>query len=168
MRRRKINPARGWRYRLGLMVLVASSLLAVGVRATEMETLASRLPRAYVGEFTWDDQKVAQSVTFTFESARALGDRDGEAVGCGAYENHRNVTTVKIRMFMRLSDLQVEIWEQSPEGATPFETDGSHRGNLSEDLRRIDAQWTTRLTGRHGQLHLHAISTAVCAPMIPM
>jgi hypothetical protein len=60
--------------------------------------------------------------------------------------------------------LQVEILEQSPQSGTPFETEGSHRGNLSKDLQRIDAQWTTRATGQQGQLHLRAATSAVCAP----
>jgi hypothetical protein len=167
MRLRKIDVLDGWKIQLGLALLVASSLLAT-VRATEMETLASRLPRAYAGEFIWDGDKAAENVTFIFESVRDLSDQKGEAVGCAAYETKRDVAKVKVRMFIRLSDLQVEIWEQSPQGDTQFETDGSHRGSLSEDLQRIDAQWTTRITGRHGQLHLHAISSAICAPTVAL
>jgi len=58
----------------------------------------------------------------------------------------------------------VEIMELSPQGSTSFETDGSHRGNLSKDLQRIDTQWTTRGSGQQGTLHLRAASSAVCAP----
>jgi hypothetical protein len=60
--------------------------------------------------------------------------------------------------------LQVEILEQSPQGSTSFETEGSHRGILSKDFQRIDAQWSTRATGQRGQLHLRAATSAVCAP----
>jgi hypothetical protein len=67
-------------------------------------------------------------------------------------------------MFVRLSDLQMEIFELSPEGSGSFETGGSHRGSLSEDLQRIDAQWTTTANGRQGQLHLRAASFLACAP----
>ena len=60
--------------------------------------------------------------------------------------------------------LQVEILELSPEGSASFETGGSHRGFLSEDLQRIDAQWITTANGRRGQLHLRAASFLACSP----
>jgi hypothetical protein len=144
--------------------MAASLFTASIVDATEMEALTEKLPRAYVGEFSWDADKTVQNVVITFESVRALNDQNAEAIGCGAYEVNRQVTKIRVRMFMRLSDLQVEILELSPEGSPSFETDGSHRGNLSEDLQRIDAQWTTRASGQRGQLHLRAVSSAVCAP----
>ena len=150
--------------RLGVMVAAATLLLVSIVRATEIKDLTERLPRAYFGEFLWDGDKVVQNVVITFESVRALNDQNAEALGCGAYEVGRQVTKIRVRMFVRLSDLQVEILELSPEGSSSFETNGSHRGTLSEDLQRIDAQWTTSASGQRGQLHLHATSSAACAP----
>lgn len=147
--------------RLGL--IIASLFLTAVVRATEIESLTDKLPRAFIGEFTWDGDKIVQNVVITFEAVRALSGQDAEAVGCGAYELNRKITMIKVRMLVT-SDLQVEILEQSPEGSAPFETEGSHRGNLSKDLQRIDAQWTTRATGQRGQLHLRAAASAVCAP----
>jgi hypothetical protein len=147
--------------RLGL--IIASLFLASAVRATEIESLTDKLPRAFIGEFIWDGDKIVQNVVITFEAVRALSGQDAEAVGCGAYEVNRKITMIKVRMLVT-SDLQVEILEQSPEGSAPFETEGSHRGNLSKDLQRIDAQWTTRATGQRGQLHLRAATSAVCAP----
>ena len=150
--------------RICLMIAAASLLFVSFVRATEMKDLTEKLPRAYFGEFLWDGDKVVQNVVITFESVRALNDRNAEALGCGAYEVGRQVTKIRVRMFVRLSDLQIEILELSPEGSTSFETNGSHRGTLSDDLQRIDAQWTTSASGQRGQLHLRAASSAVCAP----
>jgi hypothetical protein len=149
---------------IAVMIVAASLLLVSIVRAAEMKELTEKLPRAYFGEFLWDGDKVVQNVVITFESVRALNDRNAEALGCGAYEVGRQVTKIRVRMFVRLSDLQVEILELSPEGSTSFETNGSHRGTLSEDLQRIDAQWTTSASGQRGQLHLRATSSAACAP----
>jgi hypothetical protein len=160
----RIENWRGLRSRLGLGVIFASMFLAVAVRATEMEQLTEKLPRAYLGEFSWEGDKTLQNVVITFESVRALNDQNAEAVGCGSYEVNRQVTMIRVRMFVRLSDFYVEIVELSPQGDTTFETDGSHRGNLSKDLQRIDAQWTTRNSGQRGILHLRAASSAVCAP----
>jgi hypothetical protein len=147
--------------RLGL--IIASLFFTAAVRATEIESLTERLPRAFIGEFIWDGDKTVQNVVVTFEAVRALSGQDAEAVGCGAYEVNRQVTKIRVRMLVT-SDLQVEILEQSPQGNTSFETEGSHRGILSKDFQRIDAQWTTRATGQRGQLHLRAAASAVCAP----
>src|SRR5882724_3163549 len=154
MRCVKIADLLGRALRLGVMIVGASLLLVCTVRATEMTELTEKLPRAYFGEFLWDGDKVVQNVVITFESVRALNDQNAEALGCGAYEVGRRVTKIRVRMFVRLSDLQIEILELSPEGSTSFETNGSHRGSLSEDLQRIDAQWTTSASGQRGQLHL--------------
>jgi hypothetical protein len=155
-----------WRiyYRPCVAVIVAGLFLASFVHAAEMEALTEKLPRAYLGEFSWDGDKTVQNVVVTFESVRALNDKNAEAIGCGAYEVNRQVTKIRVRMFVKLSNLQIEILELSPEGSPSFETDGSHRGYLSEDLQRIDAQWTTRASGQQGQLHLRAASSAVCGP----
>lgn len=152
---------------LGGTIMAASLFLTVAVRATEIDLLTAKLPRAFIGEFTWDGDKTAQNVVVTFDSVRALSAQDAEAVGCGSYEVNRMVTKIKVRMLVT-SDLQVEILEQSPQGTTTFETEGSHRGNLSKDLQRIDAQWTTRATGKRGQLHLRAATSAVCAPAVSL
>jgi hypothetical protein len=146
------------------MIVAVSLLLATIVRAAEIEQLADKLPRAYLGEFRWEGDKAAQNVVITLESVRALNGQNVEALGCGSYEADRQVTRIRVRMFVRLSDLYVEIIELSPEGNTSFENDGSHRGNLSKDLQLIDAQWTTRGSGRRGSLQLRATSSAVCAP----
>jgi hypothetical protein len=164
MRCPKIANLLGLGSHLGVMIVATSLLLASIVRATEIEQLADKLPRAYLGEFSWEGDKTVQNVVITLEAVRALNDQNVEAVGCGSYEVNRQVTMIKIRMFVRLSDLYVEIMELAPQDSTSFETDGSHRGNLSKDLQLIDAQWTTRGSGQRGELHLRAASSAVCAP----
>jgi len=146
------------------LVVVASLLFASIVHAMEIGQLTSQLPRAFIGEFMWEGDKIPQNVVITLESVRALNDQNAEALGCGSYEVNRQVTMIRVRMFVRLSDLYVEIMELSPQGSTSFETDGSHRGNLSKDLQSIDTQWTTRGSGQRGELHLRAASSAVCAP----
>jgi hypothetical protein len=159
----KVVKSHGLSLRLCLTGLIASLCLTAAVRAAEIDSLTDKLPRAFIGEFIWDGDKAVQNVVITFEAVRALSGQDAEAVGCGSYEVNRLVTKIKVRMLVT-SDLQVEILEQSPQGSTSFETEGSHRGNLSKDLQRIDARWTTRATGQRGQLHLRAATSAVCAP----
>ncbi|WP_225713566.1 hypothetical protein [Bradyrhizobium semiaridum] len=151
--------------RLAVMIAAAMLLLGSAAQATDMKQLTGKLPRAYIGEFRWDGDTTVQNVVITFDKIRALNGRNVEALGCGSYEVGRRVTKIKVQMFVRLSDLTVEILEQAPEGNSTFETGGSHRGTLSDDLQRIDAQWTTTTSGQRGQLHLRAASSALCEPV---
>src|SRR3954469_12805257 len=154
----------GWISRLVPMVAAASLLFASAVGAGEMSDLTRNMPRGYFGEFTWDGDKTIQNVVITFDTVRALNEQNAEAYGCGSYEVGRQVTKIKVRMFVRLSDLQVEIFELAPEGNSSFETGGSHRGRLSQDFQRIDTEWTTTSSGQRGQLHLRALPAVTCAP----
>src|SRR5262245_15261280 len=154
----------GFFLRVGVAIAAASLLLASVVNAAEMEDLTQNMPRGYFGEFRWDGDTTVQNVVITFESVRALNGQNAEALGCGTYEVGSQVTKIKVRMLVRLSDLEVEIFELSPQGNTAFVTDGSHRGRLSKDLQQIEAQWTTTATGKQGQLQMRALSSGSCAP----
>jgi hypothetical protein len=150
--------------RIGLTIAAASLLFASVVHAAEMNDLTQNMPRGYLGEFRWDGDKTLQNVVITLDSVRALNGKNAEAFGCGTYEVGRQVTKIKVRMLVRLSDLQVEIFELSPEGDGSFETGGSHRGKLSKDFQQIDAQWVTTASRQRGQLRLRAASSLTCAP----
>jgi len=164
MRHARIAELIGSMSRLGLTVVAASLMLIPAVRAADIKELTEKLPRAYIGEFLWDGDSTVQNVVITFDKVQGLNEQNAEARGCGSYEVGRHVTKIGVQMFIRLSDLEVEIFERSPDGNGTFEADGSHRGKLSDDLQQIDAQWTTTATGKHGQLHLRATASAACEP----
>ena len=164
MRHARIAGLTGRMSRLGVMIVAVGVALMSAVRAADIKELTEKLPRAYIGEFLWDGDNAVENVVITFDKVQGLNEQNAEALGCGSYEVGRRVTKIAVRMFIRLSDLEVEIFERSPEGNGAFETDGSHRGKLSPDLQQIDAQWTTRASGKHGQLHLHATGSAACEP----
>jgi hypothetical protein len=152
---------------LGLTIAAASLMLMSAVCAADIKDFTEKLPRAYLGEFLWDGDQTVQNIVITFDQVRALNEQNAEALGCGSYDVGGQVTKIKVRMFVRLSDLKVEIFERSPDGNGSFETGGSHRGTLSADLQNIDAQWTTTASAQHGQLHLRATSSAACEPASP-
>ncbi|MBR0894289.1 hypothetical protein JQ616_04945 [Bradyrhizobium tropiciagri] len=164
MRHARIAELTGWMSRLGVMIVAAGLLLMSAARAADIKELTEKLPRAYIGEFLWDGDTTVQNVVITFDKVKALNEQNAEARGCGSYEAGRVVTKIGVEMFIRLSDLEVEIFERSPDGNGTFETEGSHRGKLSDDLQQIDAQWTTTANGKHGQLHLRAAASAACEP----
>lgn len=164
MRHAGIAELPGWMSRLGLTIAAAGLVLMSAVRAADIKELTEKLPRAYIGEFLWDDDTTVQNVVITFDKVKALNEQNAEARGCGSYEAGRHVTKIGVQMFVRLSDLEVEIFERPLDADGTFEAEGSHRGKLSQDLQRIDAQWTTTATGKHGQLHLRAAASAACEP----
>ncbi|MBR1158410.1 hypothetical protein [Bradyrhizobium elkanii] len=164
MRHARIAEQPGWTSLLGLMIVAASLLVISAVRAADIKQLTEKLPHAYIGEFLWDGDNTVQNIVITFDKVKALNEQNAEALGCGSYEVGRRVTKIGVQMFIRLSDLEVEIFERSPDGNVVFETGGSHRGKLSEDFQQIDAQWTTAASGKHGQLHLRAAASAACEP----
>jgi hypothetical protein len=147
-----------------VVVAAASLLLASVVHAGEMQDFSQNMPRGYAGEFRWEGDPTVQNLVIVLDAVNSLNGGHAEALGCGTYEVGRQVTRIKVRMLVRLSDLQVEIFELEPQGGGSFETNGSHRGKLSKDLQQIDAQWVTTDSGRRGELHLRALPTVTCAP----
>ena len=164
MRRPCIANFHGWISRFGVVIAVVTLLFASTVRAADIDDLTRDLPRGFVGEFSWEGDPTVQNVVITLDSVRALNGQNAEAFGCGSYELGRVVTKIKVRMFVRWPDLDVEILELAPEGNSSFETGGSHRGRLSKDFQRIDTEWTTTSSGQRGELHLRALPTVTCAP----
>ncbi|MHC2254465.1 hypothetical protein ACVILK_004157 [Bradyrhizobium embrapense] len=164
MRHTRIAELPGWKSRLGVMIVAAGLVLTCAARAADIKQLTEKLPRAYIGEFLWDGDSTVQNVVIAIDKVQALNEQNAEARGCGSYEAGRHMTKIDVQMFIRLSDLEVEIFERSPDGDAAFETDGSHRGKLSEDFQQIDAQWTSTASGKHGQLHLRASAKVACEP----
>ncbi len=147
---------------LSLLAAIGAHSAACG-QATDAESVIARLPRAFVGEFRWDNDRATQTVAIRFETVRRLDAAHVEATGCGVYDADGKVTAIDVKMHVTVPDLAVEIWESAPDRAA-FVTDGSHRGSLSGDLRSIDARWTTASSGQQGRLRLWAAPAARCAP----
>lgn len=164
MRWQGIASFQGWLSRLGVVIAAATLLFASTVSAADIDELTRNMPRGFLGEFSWEGDPTVQNVVITLDSVRVLNEKNAEAFGCGSYEVGSAVTKIKVRMFVRLPELDVEILELAPEGNGSFETGGSHRGRLSKDFQRIDTQWTTTASGQRGELHLRALPSVTCAP----
>jgi hypothetical protein len=149
-------------FALSLLMVCGLSLAASG-ETRDIDALVANLPRGFIGDFQWDDDRVIQNVAISFKSVRRVDAEHAEALGCGNYNTAGIVTSIDVKMQVTLPSLDVEIWESAPDRAS-FVTDGSHRGRLSQDLGAIDAQWTTQSSGQHGRLRLRAAPAAQCAP----
>jgi len=79
------------------------------------------------------------------------------AVGYGKYIlPYGGEKKIKIRIKILPETQRFEMWEIDPDESTDFETDGSHVGSISRDLKTIKAIWTTFKTGKQGRLYLEA------------
>lgn len=65
-------------------------------------------------------------------------------------------TDIDVKMVITPDTMRLEMWERSLEGPSDFITDGSHVGEISNDLKTITAVWTTMSTGQQGDLKLEA------------
>jgi hypothetical protein len=159
----RLRPRPFWR-----SLLVAAGvvlLLTVSASALDVAEIERLLPRAYSGDFAWIGDKVTQRVRIRINLVRRLDDSHVEAIGCGRYEVQNRVTDIGIHMRIGTPGLDIEIKEFSPSGtgAPAFETSGSHKGRLTDDLQMIDAEWVTRATGQRGLLRLNAGGELICA-----
>ena len=148
---------------LATLLLICALPIAASGEAGDINAVVANLPRGFIGEFRWDDDRLVQNVAVRFKSVRRIDAEHAEALGCGNYNTAGIVTAIDVKMQVTLTGLAVEIWESAPDRAS-FVTDGSHRGHLSPDLDAIDAEWTTRLSVQHGRLRLRAAPAAQCAP----
>jgi hypothetical protein len=78
------------------------------------------------------------------------------AGGNGLYETEDGNTAINIKIKITPSTLRFEMWEMNPTGSDDFVTDGSHVGTISNDLKSIQAVWTTKGSGEQGDLKLKA------------
>jgi len=147
-----------------LLVVVVLLVLPRSAAASE-RSVADDLPRSYAGSFKWDGSSEIQSVVMSFRTVKTVSGDTVEAEGCGVYNSGERITTIRVRMSVRVPCLAVTIWELDPIDEDGFVVNGSHEGHLADDLQTIDAIWTTRETGERGRLRLHAAPGAECEPL---
>jgi hypothetical protein len=148
-----------------LAALAFSACLAFSVSADEGGGVESSLPRTYVGTFRWQGDPILQKVQIKLPVVQTREDGKVEARGCGRYDTWGHVTDIGIKMVLDPATHQLEIWEFDP-STKAFETDGSHAGKASTDLRLIDAVWISRSTQRAGNLRLQSGGDLTCAPEV--
>ncbi len=120
----------------------------------------------FSGSFQWDGSYEVQRVDMRFVSFARLDGHRIDVRGCGRYDTSGLVTNIRVKMIVDEQTRHVEIWEADPIGHTPFETEGSHRGSLDDDLQGIRAVWTTNGSGATGKLLLRAGGNLACSPQV--
>jgi hypothetical protein len=115
------------------------------------------LPQSYSGSFQWHGSKSIAYLTISINNILTDLEDNVIAEGNGFYEEkgHAN-TDINIKIKITPSTLRFEMWEMNPTGSDDFVTDGSHVGTISNDLKSIQAVWTTKGSGEQGDLKLKA------------
>src|ERR1700748_1223688 len=88
-------------FALSLLMVCGLSLAASG-EIRDIEALVTNLPRGFIGEFQWDDDRVIQNVAISFKSVRRVDAEHAEALGCGNYNTAGIVTSIDVRMQVTL------------------------------------------------------------------
>jgi len=145
---------------------VVLATIACNAAVADYPAIEKAVLTAFNGSFQWDGTSQVQRVDIRFVAFTRLDEHHIEARGCGRYDTAGLVTNIRVKMIVDEQTRHVEIWEADPTGYTPFETDGSHKGSLDDDLMAINAVWTTSRSGATGTLHLRAGGNLTCSPQV--
>ena len=145
-----------------ILILIAGLLFFSGCKSKtspdnpEINKIKENLPVEFTGSFKWYDDTVVQEVSMSF--SKVFTDDKGLVIslGKGIYNTKSGRTDIQVKMVIKPSTYQVEIRELNPDGNPDFVTDGAHIGHISQDLKKIEAVWTTEKTGAQGILALEA------------
>ncbi len=114
------------------------------------------LPQSYSGSFQWHGSQSIAYMTISINNILTDLEDNVIAGGNGLYETEDGNTAINIKIKITPSTLRFEMWEMNPTGSGDYETDGSHVGTISNDLKSIQAVWTTKVSGKQGDLKLKA------------
>jgi hypothetical protein len=141
-------------------LFVLSFLLFSGcarhVMAPDKFSVKDNLPRAYSGTFEWHGGKSVKEISIVIGKVYFDSESNVIAEGTGKYITKMGNINIDIKIKISPETLRFEMWEMNPEGNISFVTDGSHVGNISNDLKTIKAVWTTKSSGKQGDLKLKA------------
>jgi hypothetical protein len=122
--------------------------------ALDADFVLENLPGEWEGTFTWNDiSRPVQPVRLTVTDISIDPDGNIFALGDGEYDKDVLVE-FSFKWSINPETLDFEMWEGEPKPSDKIVTDGSHVGEISEDLDEIEAVWTTTSTGEQGILYL--------------
>ncbi len=116
--------------------------------------LAAVMPRAFGGFFRWRSGGGLQTWLIQFNQVKLTDDGAVEALGQGTNIAGQSRTEVDVRALIDPATLRFEMWESNPRGGDleNYVTDGTYRGRLSDDLRRLEAGWVSDANDNTGDL----------------
>jgi hypothetical protein len=154
------------RTRVYFLLAAVFATIACGTAVADDAAIEDAVLTAFSGSFQWDGTFQVQLVDMRFVAFRRVDEQHIEARGCGRYDAAGLVTSIRVKMTVDEKTHHVEIWEAEPIGSAVFETGGSHKGSLDDDLMGIKAVWTTSESGATGKLVLRAGGNLTCSPQV--
>jgi hypothetical protein len=154
------------RTRVYRLLAAVFATIACGAAVADDAAIENAVLTAFNGSFQWDGAFQVQRVDMRFVAFTRLDEQHIEARGCGRYDTAGLVTSIRVKMVVDEQTRHVEIWEADPIGSAVFETGGSHKGSLDDDLTGIKAVWTTSATDATGKLQLRAGGNLTCSPQV--
>jgi hypothetical protein len=145
---------------------VVLATIACGAASADGPTVEKAVLTDFSGSFEWDGSSEVQRVAMRFVAFTRLDEHRIDVRGCGRYDTAGLVTNIRVKMIVDEQTRHVEIWEADPIGSTSFETGGSHKGSLDDDLQGIKAVWTTSASGATGNLRLRTGGSLTCSPQV--
>lgn len=143
-----------------LILLLALPASVASAQDAAPDGFVERLPRAWCGSFRWEDDARDQLVTIAFTRVVARPDGKIEADGPGLVryldEPPSEAIPFRIRAVIEPATRRIEMFESIDVPRPGYVTDGSHVGELVPDLQSMRLVWTTRSTGKRGDLELGA------------
>lgn len=140
--------------RKSLFAMLALVLFTLPAAALDAAAVKSGLATTYEGSFRWKAEASDQKVTISFDNVIDGAVGKVWAFGKGVYVIPERTTTIRVKALIDPRNLKLQMWELDPD-KQGFVTDGSHKGKISEDLKTIEAVWTSS-DGATGDLKLGA------------
>ncbi len=143
-------------FRVLVFVLIAAASLPAGATPPQ-DALENVLPRVWSGTFHWRGSPgLPQHYAIEFTCIEKRADGMIEATGPAEVRTGA-INRIDVRAIIDPATRGVEMFEiLTPATGPGFTTDGSHRGALDGDLRRMRLEWTQNGSGAKGDLVLAA------------
>lgn len=142
---------------VAFMLLLAAATARPAAATPAEDALENALPRNWSGTFHWrGSRRLPQRYAIEFACIEKRADGMIEATG-PAQVRSGQVNKIEVRAVIDPVTRAVEMFEiLTPATGPGFTTDGSHRGMIASDLKRMRLVWTQNGSGAQGDLELTA------------
>lgn len=135
-----------------VLFVILSVFVAAAAFAQTAQDMAKNLPREYSGIFRWDGKPGVQALDVHIKDVQVV---DGKvvALGNGEYRAGAQQALIDVKLTIDPKSGELVMQESAP-GVENFVENGAHVGAISDDLRIIDATWSTAGSNEKGILRL--------------
>lgn len=126
---------------------------ATGTLAEKKPIAASDIPRRFEGQYKWRKEGRKYSVVLTIDKVKDK--KDGTIRFSGSHAYSSGDYTMAVDGTIDTDDRSITMHESDPTNPNS-EVEGFFEGTISDDLKTIEAVWTTKSSGLKGDLKVKA------------